>query len=168
MSEYIVRQIREEDAEEYLELCKQIDAETKFMLREPGERITTVEQQLQQIRNVLASTNQMIFVAEVDGRLVGYLAAFGGQLKRNRHSAHVVAGIRLNYVNQGIGTALFRALDDWARSAGLHRLELTVMTHNERALHLYQKMGFQIEGRGVHTLCVDGKYVDEFYMAKLL
>ncbi len=168
MPNFIVRQIRESDAEEYLEMCKQIDAETQFMMREPGERTTTVEQQLQQIRNVLASNNQMIFVAELDGRLVGYLAAFGGGVKRARHSAHVVAGIRLDYVNQGIGTALFRALEDWAKSAGLHRLELTVMTHNERAVHLYQKMGFQIEGRGVHTLCVDGKYVDEFYMAKLI
>jgi RimJ/RimL family protein N-acetyltransferase len=55
-----------------------------------------------------------------------------------------------------------------ALDVGLHRLELMVMTHNAAAVALYRKMGFQVEGTHTHALCVDGRYVDEYCMAKLL
>ena len=42
------------------------------------------------------------------------------------------------------------------------------MVHNERAVRLYQKMGFEIEGRKKQNLLVNGMYRDEFEMAKLL
>jgi len=63
---------------------------------------------------------------------------------------------------------LFRALEAWADSHDLHRLELTVMCHNERAVRLYQNLGYKIEGIRQDSLWVNGRYVDEYYMAKLL
>jgi Acetyltransferases, including N-acetylases of ribosomal proteins len=48
----------------------------------------------------------------------------------------------------------------------LTRLELTVMVHNERAIALYKKMGFEIEGTKKRSMRIDGQYVDEYYMAK--
>jgi len=59
-------------------------------------------------------------------------------------------------------------LERWAKKNNLHRLELTVMAHNEAALALYKKMGFEIEGRKKHTLFINGSFVDEYCMAKLL
>lgn len=44
---------------------------------------------------------------------------------------------------------------------------LTVMTHNSRAIALYKKMGFTIEGLKKHSMKVDGRYVDEYLMAKI-
>ena len=41
------------------------------------------------------------------------------------------------------------------------------MCHNAAALRLYQKNGFEIEGRARRSLMVDGAPVDEYYMAKL-
>ncbi len=59
-------------------------------------------------------------------------------------------------------------MDIWAKNQGVTRLELTVMTHNEKAVKFYKKMGFQIEGKKVNSLKVDGVYVDEYYMGKYL
>jgi RimJ/RimL family protein N-acetyltransferase len=42
------------------------------------------------------------------------------------------------------------------------------MAHNRRAAALYQRMGFSIEGRRSECLLVDGRFVDELYMAALL
>lgn len=42
------------------------------------------------------------------------------------------------------------------------------MTHNLAGIALYKKMGFEIEGRKRHSLRVNGAYVDEYYMSKLL
>ena len=41
----MIREIEIEDAKIILQLSKQLDEETKFMLYEPGERKTTAEQQ---------------------------------------------------------------------------------------------------------------------------
>ena len=47
------------------------------------------------------------------------------------------------------------------------RLELTVICENSVAKHLYEKNGFEIEGIKRKSVLVDGKYLDEFYMAKI-
>ena len=163
-----IREIREGDAQNFLQLCRRLDEETQFMLLEPGERRITVEEQRQRIVALLAHKHQTILVAENESQLVGYLAAIGSDYRRNRHSVYLGTGIRQAFTGQGIGTQLFMALEQWARERDLHRLELTVMVHNERAIGLYKKMGFEIEGVKRHSLVVKGAYVDEYYMAKLL
>jgi len=50
----------------------------------------------------------------------------------------------------------------------VHRLELTVMAHNHRAASLYQRMGFSVEGPRTQCLLIDGRFVDELYMAVIL
>jgi RimJ/RimL family protein N-acetyltransferase len=141
-----IRTIREDDAEQFLNLCKQLAAETQFMMLEPGERKTTLEEQRTQIEILLRQENQTIFVAEQDNQLVGYLAASGGAFKRNRHSAYLVIGILQAFTGQGLGTQFFQSLEEWAQHQRIHRLELTVMTHNKAGLALYKKQGF------AHTL----------------
>lgn len=163
-----IRPIRESDGEKFLRLGKLLDQETQFMMLEPGERTLSIEEQAQRIRSVLSHDNEMIFVAENEDRLVGFLGAYGGGFHRNRHSAHIVIGILQDHVGQGIGRQLFEALEQWASRQQLHRLELTVMCHNERAIRLYRKMGFQTEGVKRDSLWINGKYVDEYYMARIL
>jgi RimJ/RimL family protein N-acetyltransferase len=163
-----IRAIRESDSEQFLLLGKALDEETQFMMLEPGERTLTIEEQTQRIKSVLAQDNQMIFVVEHEDSLVGFLGAFGGNYRRNRHCAYIVIGIRQKFAGQGLGKQLFEALESWAVDHKIHRLELTVMCHNERAIHLYQKMGYKIEGVKQDSLWIDGRYVDEYYMAKIL
>jgi RimJ/RimL family protein N-acetyltransferase len=163
-----IRAIRESDSEQFLLLGKLLDQETQFMMLEPGERTMTIEEQGQRIKSVLSQTNQIILVAEHENRLIGFLGAFGGGFHRNRDCAYIVIGIMQAYAGQGIGKRLFEALEKWAIDQKLHRLELTVMCHNERAIHLYQKMGFKIEGVKQDSLWVNERYVDEYYMAKIL
>lgn len=164
----IIRTIREEDAEQFLNLCKQLDTETQFMLLEPGERTNTIEEQRAQIDLLLRDENHAILVAEQDNQLVGYVEASGGMFHRNRHCAYIVIGILEAFTGQGIGTQLFQALEDWAHQRNIHRLELTVMTHNTKGIELYKKQGFMNEGTRRDALLLNGHYIDEFYMAKLL
>lgn len=96
------------------------------------------------------------------------MTADKGNFNRIKHSAYIVVGIKGNYQGQGIGTALFKQLERWAVESNITRLELTVVASNEGAVHLYKKCGFEIEGVKRNAMIIDGKYVDEFYMAKLL
>jgi RimJ/RimL family protein N-acetyltransferase len=160
-----IRPLTPDDAAAFLALCLQLDAETPFMLLEPGERRTTVAEQRSQIVQ-MAAAGSITFVAERDDQLVGYVAAERGMYRRNRHSAYVVVGILHAFTGQGIGARLFAAVDQWARAENVHRLELTVMIHNHRAVRLYEKMGFRVEGIRQHAIRKNNVYVDEYAMAK--
>ena len=160
--------INEFDAKHFLELNHQLDGETKFMLLEPSERNTTVEQVQKRIENTLLKDNEAVFVVEVENMLVGYASVIGGRLNRTKHKASVVTGILQEYAGKGIGGRLFDTLVRWAKDSPLQRLELTVMIHNDRAIALYRKFGFQIEGTHKGSLMVDGVQVDEYTMALLL
>ncbi len=164
----LIRTIHPDDAEQFLNLCRKLDQETQFMMFEPGERTTTIEEQRKHIQRLLLQENSTIFVVEHNGQLIGYLSASGGEFRRIRHSAYIVIGILQAFTGQGIGAQLFAALDEWAHQKSITRLELTVMTHNQAGLALYRKRGFEIEGTKKHALLVNNQYVDEYYMAKLL
>jgi RimJ/RimL family protein N-acetyltransferase len=164
----IVREVRESDAENLVGLIKTVEKESEFMLMEPGERLITPEQQQHRIHSIKKSENSTIFVAENEEQLVGYMFAMGGTVKRNQHSVYVVIGILKDYRGQGIGTRLFEKLEEWAVERKIRRLELTTVTQNVAGVALYKKMGFEVEGTKKDSLLIDGEFVDEFYMAKLV
>ncbi|KZE15212.1 GNAT family N-acetyltransferase [Priestia aryabhattai] len=163
----MIREISSSDAAAFLTLNKKLDKETAYMLYEENERATTLEQQKKMITTFLKMPNSTILVAEQDGQLVGHLSMIGGSVNRKKHSAYLAVGVLHSYGNRGIGTALFEEMEKWAAQSGIKRVELTVMTHNEPAISLYKKMGFEIEGKKVCSLVVDGKSVDEYYMGKV-
>ena len=163
----IIRSIAESDAENFVELSKEIDA-SGFMLHDPGERDTTVEQQRKSIERILTEKNTVFLVAEADNKLVGFIAAFGGKLIRNKHSAYLVLGILEAYQGQEIATKLFQRIFEWAKEVGISRLELTVIKENIKAFNLYRKMGFVVEGEKVNSLMINGEPVNEYYLYKLI
>ena len=163
-----IRMIAIDDASAFLELNYKLDAETNFMLFEAGERTTTIEQIESRIKATLQSTNEMVFVLEVDEQIVGYAMVIGGRLNRNFHKGSIVMGIVQKYAGKGNGSKIFEHLIEWCKASPLHRLELTVMTHNERAIAIYKKYGFSIDGTIRDSLLIDNVFVDEYMMSLIL
>jgi len=156
------------DAAALLRLKQQLDQETSFMLLEPGERDTSVPALTSQLEDVARSGNSAVILAELPDGLAGYLELTGGAFRRNRATAYVVMGVLAGAGGRGVGTALLTEAKRWAAAHSLHRLELTVMAHNRRAFGLYSRMGFSVEGRRCECLLIDGRFVDELYMAAIL
>ena len=108
-----------------------------------------------------AGTNGMVTVG-----LAGLHPA--GPALRRRHVMSLGISVAPEAHGQGVGTALLRALCDYAdRWAQVLRIELTVFADNARAIALYQRCGFQVEGRHVGYALRDGRYVDTLSMARL-
>ncbi|PFB76094.1 N-acetyltransferase [Bacillus anthracis] len=164
----VIREIKIEDAAPFLQLSKQLDEETKFMLYEPGERKFTAEQQEKMIHRFIENKYATILVAVEEERIVGFILVNGNHIQRKRHVASIVIGILQEYSGRGIGTRLFKEAEKWARLHDVWRLELTVMAHNTRAQALYKKAGFEKEGVKRASLIIDGENIDEYEMAKLL
>ena len=163
-----IRSIASTDAEAFLSLCLELDSDTRTMMLEPGERSDSVDEQRRRIEVILAQEQRGILVADLEERLVGFIEIEAGSYRRNRHSASLALGVLRQNRGLGIGGGLLSAAETWARDHGLHRLELTVMVHNEPAIRLYRSHGFRFEGTRADSLRVDGVYVDEFAMSKLL
>ncbi|MDQ0232631.1 GNAT family N-acetyltransferase [Metabacillus malikii] len=164
----IIREIRTSDAEKLTSLIQQVEENSQYMLWEEGERSLQPENQLKMIEIMKKSENSTILIAEDENKLVGYLLINGGKSRRNKHSGYIVIGIHKKFRGKGIGTLLFEELNQWAFKHNLHRLELTVVTRNKAALALYQKIGFEIEGTKRDSLFINGEYLDEYYMSKIL
>ena len=158
------------DIAQFWTFLNQLDSETYFMMYEPEERSrrTTLPQLQREIQNSVIDGEDFIHIALEGGNIVGFLHAERGKFNRIRHTAYIVTGVLKSHRGQGIGAALFEQLDQWAKESGIIRLELTVECNNRAAKHLYEKRGFTVEGTRKSSMCVNGQYTDEYYMAKIL
>ena len=108
-----------------------------------------------------------MLVAEVDGRVVGNIDI---TRRKNRlaHVANLGMAVHDDYQDKGIGTALMEAVLDMADNwLNIKRVELDVYTDNLRAVHLYKKFGFEIEGVRRSLAFRDGEFVDAYHMARV-
>ncbi len=163
-----IREPKITDATALIQLFKKLDSETTFMLFEPDERSFSIESQQQKITQFLNTENRQMLVAATNQQVVGIVVGNGGNARRNRHVLSIAIGIEQAFAGQGLGFQLMQAIEVWAVGQNFHRTELTVMAHNLPGISLYTKCGYEKEGVKRHSIKVDGKYVDEIQMAKLL
>lgn len=113
--------------------------------------------------------NDHHFVAVLeDGTVIGAAGLHTEGNPRMRHVGSVGLMVHAAYQNMGVGTALLKTLldlaDNWLM---LVRVELTVFADNQRAIHLYEKLGFEKEGLKRMTTVKNGRYADEYMMARI-
>lgn len=99
------------------------------------------------VREELAANRGAIFVADVDGQVVGYV--FAGiepdSWKELRHEAGYIHDLVVDRAirRSGVGRALlFRAIE-WCRSRGVSRIMLWTAVQNSGAQELFARAGFR-------------------------
>lgn len=161
--------VKESDIDALNALHLKLVSETGFLLRTPEEMKAQVESGSEQERILqsIDAHNCEYFIAKDGDNVVGFIKSWRGLLSRNQHAARFAIGILQSHTGQGIGRLLIEALEEKLRPQGVARLDLTVMTHNENATALYQKLGFEIEGTMRKSMRVNGEFVDEYLMSKV-
>lgn len=113
--------------------------------------------------------NNIILIARDENRVAGHLQILIGTSPRFQEMGDLFIYLHQDYQNAGLGAALMHEAIASARQRGLHRVELTVVADNHRAIRLYEKVGFQREGlKRENYQGEDGKYHDEVVMGILL
>ncbi|OUR92022.1 hypothetical protein A9Q81_17225 [Gammaproteobacteria bacterium 42_54_T18] len=164
----VTRNVLPDDAAALLELKKALFSETQFMLYEADEYPASAEQETGFINHFNESVNSTILASELDGELVGFLGAAGGDSKKIKHSAQIFLGVRKKHWGQGIASALLTETMSWARRIQLKRLELTVSSNNHRAIKMYHNQGFELEGIKKCAISSNGNFEDECVMGYVL
>ena len=115
-----------------------------------------------------AANDHNFVAAAEDETVIGAAGLCVCSNPRMRHVGSVGIFVHTDWQGRGVGTALMETLldlaDNWLM---LLRVELEVYADNERAIALYEKMGFQREGLRRIATVRRGRYIDEYSMARL-
>ncbi len=163
MSEIVVRPITFGDISSYRDCVATVAAERKWLaFQDPFPLSGTATFVARRIES-----GDPHFVA-VDGeRVVGWCDVQHETIPVYKHECMLGMGVLEAYRGHGLGERLIRATLEGARAAGFERVSLSVYAKNTRALELYRKVGFVVEGTRVRGKKLDGEYDDVVMMACL-
>jgi RimJ/RimL family protein N-acetyltransferase len=100
------------------------------------------------------------------GELVGHIALWGIDIRNKGAALGIIIGSE--YAGKGYGPDAVRVIVGYGfREIGLHRIELHAYAYNERAIAVYEKLGFTHEGTQRETVFHDGDWQDEVTMSLL-
>jgi putative acetyltransferase len=107
-------------------------------------------------------------VKEGKHRIIGSASLSFNSAEALKHKAELGITVHDDYQNMGLGTAMVNHLLDIARKKHLKKVFLLVNTDNSKAIHVYEKCGFQIEARLRKEYYRRGQYGDDYRMAIFL
>ncbi len=162
-----VREAKPGDAPALVDLAQQVSAEPEgWLLSHDGWR--SVADERRYLRAIRRYPWAVVLVAEDEGALVGRLSASRDAHPSSEHVADVGLMVAASHRRRGVGTALMEAVEEWARAAGIRKLELHVFPHNGAAVALYERLGYEREGVRREQYRRGAELMDALLMAKLL
>ena len=159
----VIRPAEPGDAQALVELGRAIAAEPEEWLIGDGWR--SVADERRYLRSLRRYPHAAVFVAETPEGIVGRLSLGRDPHPASAHVADLGLMVASSHRRRGIGSALLRQAVAWARRSGVHKLELHVFPHNEPAIVLYERFGFEREGHRRRHYRRPGGYVDAILMA---
>ncbi|CEH28430.1 GNAT family acetyltransferase [Aneurinibacillus migulanus] len=164
---YTVRSAIDKDAKDLSELRLQIDGETENLDREKGEASIDIPGFKQIIKTDTVNPRNLFLVAVVHDRIVGFSRCEGIYLNRFSHKVEFGVCVLKDFWGHGIGKNLLKESISWADSNGIKKITLNVLETNDKAIKLYKRFGFEIEGILKNDkILADGKYYNTIIMGR--
>ena len=159
--------IRKAKTEDALILCNaeiEITKTEGLMVSRPDELL--IDKFIRKIQELSDLPNSLYIVAEKDNKILAHAMLDPMGLQAINHISRLTIAVHPGHEEQGIGEQLMKHLIDWAKSAPIiEKIELNVRGSNLRAIRLYQKLGFNFEGRIRNRIKkIDGTYIDDIEM----
>lgn len=157
--------IRPVEASDLMFLKKlRTDKQTWFYLTSIG--MLTDEDQLDWYNSMRSDLKREYFVIVQDSTSVGVVRF--DEINHLNKSIRVGADIVPHMRGKGLGTSTYRLILKYCFDyINMNRVWLLVLDYNKIGLHLYQKVGFIIEGRMREAVYRDGNYHDQVVMSIL-
>lgn len=169
-SEVLLRRGVPQDLEMVWDMLSTLSEESLRLLPHPLVR-EEIEQMMTDINyEELLPVVAIVGEADDQRRIVAVATLSFHQGVSRRHRAEFDIVVHDDYQGRGLGTALTRYMVEIARERGLRKVHLKTSTENLRAIHVYEKVGFTIEGRLVmeHFHHLRKEYGDDYRMTILL
>ena len=163
----VLRLAEEKDAAPLLNHMNQAGRETDF-LGFGKEGFDMDEEKEREFIKSFTSKNFMI-VALIDDEIIGSCSISCRESRiRFTHRGELGICVQKKAWGLGVGGKMMAYTLELSKEAGLTKIFLDTRTDNDRAVHLYKKLGFEIEGTVKKAALIDGIYYDNYMMGKEL
>jgi GNAT superfamily N-acetyltransferase len=142
-----IRPARVEDVAALLELHREVHE--LHLVNRPDQFKPTLDQEIAaKFRKQLEASDTKVWVAELDGKLVGHAVAVHYQRPEGPNCPARQwwdvdqIGVASDYRRSGIGRALLRTVVDAATAAGIQQIELNSWAFNREAHAAFESFGF--------------------------
>lgn len=157
-----------EDAKEILEYMNTIGFESEYLSFGPEGPGITIDQQIQQISSLEGKISFLIV-----GRIKNKIVSTAGinvreDRVRLRHFGILGISVLKKDWGKGIGNIMLATCIEEAKIKGIKKINLEVRTDNKKAIQLYEKFGFKIEGTIEKNTLIDSKYYDCHLMGVII
>ncbi|MFN2484844.1 MAG: N-acetyltransferase family protein [Candidatus Limnocylindria bacterium] len=161
---FAVRHARPTDARPLARLFAAVRSEGRWMVTPPDARSDPNESYY--IGEMIRAGNGLVLVAEADGGVIGNLMVTHEPGGVQDHLGVLSICVNREWRDAGIGGALVAAALEWAAAQQLRKVSLSVFPDNTRAVALYERAGFVVEGmRRLQYRAPGGGFRDELLMA---
>jgi len=155
----------EKAAEDFARWCQ--DSEYMRLSGSEPSYLWTAKQEKEWTEKLVSECIAFSIVTLNEGKTIGEIDLDGFTLSTGDAWLGIGIGER-DFWGRGYGTDAMKVILRFGfEQLNLKRISLTVFEYNPRALHCYQKVGFQIEGRARQWMKRDGKRSDLIYMGIL-
>lgn len=169
MAEITYRRAEESDAERIVDFYNYVGGETSYLSFEKDEYPMSVKEQREEISSLKDKKASIMLLAMDNEEIAGIATIHSSSKIKARHDGELGIVVAKKYQGQGIGTELIRQLIEWAKGNGVTtRISLDTRADNVKAVELYMKFGFIIEGCRKNSTLLDGTYYDLYVMGMMI
>jgi len=144
-----IRPARPEDYEALCEIIDEVDALHREHLPHIFQKPAGPVRERDYLLGLMADDEAGLFVAELEGRLVGFVDVIVRDtvplplLVPRRVAIVDNLAVQAGHRRSGIGQALMETAQEWAAARGATSIELNVYAFNQAAIAFYQRLGYQ-------------------------
>src|SRR5688572_2462715 len=162
-----VRAVAAPDAPALLAYFRRVGAESPHLtFGAEGVELSEAEERAHIVRT-RDTQNALFLVATFGGEMIGSLVFSGGARPKTRHTGEFGVSVAQAYWGEGVGRSLVEALLAWATAGGvIRKINLRVRTDNARAIALYERLGFTVEGRVTRAFLTEDGFHDTLLMGR--
>jgi RimJ/RimL family protein N-acetyltransferase len=166
MKSFEIREATESDAEGLHHFMARLVAERLPVLFDRSDP-PSIDEEREFVSRIHEPPGGVIFVAVSGEMIVGLLDFHREKRSQAAHGGQFGMSVASEQRRKGVGAALLEALIAWVGDNSVTRLELQVFETNRPAIRLYERTGFQIEGRRRKAVVVRGRAIDVLLMARM-
>ncbi|MEA3423805.1 MAG: GNAT family N-acetyltransferase [Bacillota bacterium] len=165
MKKIIIREAAIEDSKNIIDYINIIAGESDNLTFGIGEFLMTVEEEENYLKEIQNADNALYIIAEYNDTIIGSLNFTAGKRPRIAHVGEFGISVLKEYWGHNVGSKLIEYLIQWAQETKIIRkINLKVRVDNFGAIHLYEKYGFNIEGKTSREFMINGIFHDALMM----
>lgn len=145
----LIREGKVEDFKKMVPLFEELDEYHRINLPDIFKKGDFPGRHISHIENMCNNEKTAIFVAELDGELIGLAEVLIKKnipypLKKDREWVVLdTIIVKKEYRAKGIGNMLFDTILDWSKEKRVSRIEINVYEFNKSAIKFYESLGFK-------------------------